>query len=213
MTVSGRFELPRAAAPLAGKVKLAAVKLDPTLAAKSKQDGPALETALREAVSRSLRNFGYIDVDGGSGETAVDVELLPVTAEVGDDATLVTARLKFTATGAEAGCLGREVEGRFRVLERQRSGTGRRALAVGAVVGLAFVGATGGTLMADQFNMATAENQLLNAQRRTGAGEGVARGFKDTEELAYGANSAIQLALADYIREVGACATTEISPS
>lgn len=209
MTVSGRFELPHAVGPLAGLVRLGTVKLDPGLASKSKQDGPALETAFLQAVDRSLRNFGYLAADNGSGETAVDVELLPVAATVSDDATLVTARLKFTATGAHANCLSREVEGRFRVLERQRSGGGRRALAVGAVVGMAFMGAPGGTFMADQFTTASAENHLLNAQRTTGVGEGVAPGFKDTDELAHGANAATQLALADYIRQLAGCAPTE----
>jgi hypothetical protein len=215
MTVSGRFELPHAAAPLAGQVRIAAVKLDPSLATSSKRDGSALETAFREAVSRTLLNFGYLAADSG-GETVIDVELLPVVVASSEGAKLVTARLKFTASGGQAACIGREVEGRFRVLERQRSGGGRRALAVGAVVGMAFLGSPGGTFMADQFAMASAENQLLNAQRLTGAGEGVAPGFKETDELIHGANAATQLALADYIRQLGAdpiCRQPGISPS
>lgn len=215
MTVSGRFELPRAAEPVAGQFRLGAVMLDPELAAKTKQDAVALQAAVQGAVSRSLQNFGYLAPAVLTEATAVDVELLPVAVERTEDGAAVTARLKFTAQGVAAGCFARVSEGRFTVLERERSEGGRRAFAIGAVVALAFVGVNGGTLLASEFDGAADDNRARNTLRKVAAGEGVAPGFGEARLLAYGASSATRLALADYIRQLGeapACGAGGESP-
>jgi hypothetical protein len=201
MTASGRLELPRAApgSAYAGRLQIGAVKVDPAFAARAKLDAPALERALAQAAQRSLVNFGYGAEGPASPSVVVDVELLPVAVAEEAGASSLTAQLRFTAADA---CLARTGEGRFRVLDRQRSGGGRRAFALGSAVALAFVGVNASNLVRNELETASAQNKALNGLRAEDDTEAVAPGFDAAGAAAFGGERAIRLALADYVRRL-----------
>lgn len=198
MTVSGRFDLPRAAGP--GRVALGKVELHPSVAEGAKAKPAAVEAAVRAAAERSLRNFGYLGE--ASPDVTLDLEALPVVVQPLADGALVEVRLVFRST-AEPACYARTAAGRFKVLERRRSGDGRRVFAVGSAVAMAFVGVDMSTFMTAQLEGASAENQSLNNLRPGTEAEGVAEGFGDKAVVAHGVTQATRLALADYIRQLG----------
>lgn len=202
LTVSGRFELPKAAAPYAGRVAIGRIEVNPALARQARLDEAALAAALGEAATRSLRNFGYLAEPAGADSLEVDLELLGLELQTGDEGAQALARLRIAAADA---CLARTGEGRFQALARERSGAGRRVFAFGTSLALGLAAGPGGphTFMTDQFALASAENQLRNAGKPA-AGQGVAPRFGEAQALRFAATGAIQLALADYIRQLGA---------
>jgi hypothetical protein len=203
MTVSGRFDLPKAGgSPYAGRVKMGQVSLDGAFAQDAKLDPEALKTAVQAAAARSLQNFGYLAPDGAADALTVDLDVLPISVERTDDGARVTAQLRFKA--AADACLAQVGEGRFKALERERSGGGRRAFALGAslAMGLA-LGPGVNTFMPAEFETASAENRRRNAARLVAVGEGVAPAFGEAGLIGFGAMSATQLALADYLRRLG----------
>lgn len=202
-TASGRFDLPRAAdGPYAGRLLVGEVRLDPVLADRMNVDANLLTAAVRKAAERSLANFGYAAAPGAANPVVVTVHMQPFVAERREGGLDTVVRLTFKPETTDA-CLAATAEGRFRALDREKSGGGRRAFAVGATVALAFVLVNAGTFMASEFEQASAENGALNGQRNVAAGEGVSPDFKPAHQVRYAATSAIQLAFADYIRQLG----------
>ena len=202
MTVSGRFELPKAAE--AGRLKLGAVSVDAAVAARAKLDPAALRTAVAEAAERSLRNFGYAAPDA-AGAAPVDLAFSAETQPVDGG---VRATVNLTASAADP-CLSRTALGVFKVLPRTRSGTGKRVFAVAASVALALAAGPSGAgndFLPAEFESASAENRTRNAGRPLAPDEGVAPGFDEAGAVAFGEMSAVRLALADYIRQLGEAA-------
>lgn len=200
MTVSGRFELPKAAAG-APQLKLGAVSVDEAVAARAKLDPAALRTALTQAAERSLRNFGYA-APGSAGGAPVDLAFSAETQPV-DGGLRATVHL--TASAADP-CFGRIAIGVFKVLPRVRSGSGKRIFAVAASVALALAtgpSGAGNDFLPAEFETASAENRARNAGRALGPGEGVAPSFDEADALGFAEMSAVRLALADYIRQLG----------
>jgi hypothetical protein len=200
MTVSGRFELPKAAPAEAGRVKLGVVTLDEAFAANAKLDPAALRTALAAAAERSLRNFGYAGSESDGG-ISLDLTLAAETQPV-DGGLRATAHLKASASDP---CFARTAEGVFKVLPRERSGAGKRVFAVAASVAVGLATGAGGvnSFLPAELESASAENKARNAARAVGPAEGVAPAFGEASAVRFGEMSAIRLALADYIRQLG----------
>lgn len=203
-TASGRFELPRAGeGRYAGRVKVGQVRLDPALAARTKLDPEALAVAVRAAAERSLTNFGYAAPADHPEPLLVDLEILPPNLERTEAALSAAVSLRF-APQREDGCLAAVSDGRFRALDRKKSGAGRRAFAVGMGTALAALNPYApNTFMTGQFDIASAENKALNALRPVAQGEGVSPEFGEVGQTRYAVASAVQLAFADYIRRLG----------
>jgi hypothetical protein len=199
MTVSGRFELPHATR-YAGRVRLGEVTVHPGFVNPTALDAVALKAAATEAAKRSLKNFGYLAETDPADAVTLDIEVLPLEIAPADGASQVTARIEARSSDA---CLAHAAEGRFTVLDRQRSGGGRRAFALGAAVALAFVGVNAGGLVGTELEQASAENHTRNAGRLVATGQGVAPGFTPAAVASYGGQSALRLALADYLRQLG----------
>jgi hypothetical protein len=218
MTVSGRFDLPKAgASPFAGRIRLGQVEVDRSFAAEARLDPAALDQAVREAAGRSLANFGWLAGEGVTDVVSVDLKVLPLAVERAEDGVRVTTRIDMAPRTAEA-CLAHPGEGRFKALAREHSGGGRRAFAIGASVALGLVtgGAGVNTFMPAELATASAQNRALNAQRQVGAAEGVAPGFGDPVMTGFAAMAATKLALADYIAGLGsspACAASPAPPT
>lgn len=203
LTISGRFELPRATvAPLKSGLSVADVKVAPDWAEAFKGKPDTVSPIVRQSFEASLRNFGYL-ADGQAAPVTLTIEPLQVTKEAA--ATTVVTRLTFAASGESeaARCLPASTQAKFKALAPLKSGDGQRAAGVLTMVAFAAVGVNAGQLMMSQFDAAKANNRALNARRVVAEGEGVSFSAKEADMLRFAASNATQLALADFIAQLG----------
>jgi hypothetical protein len=221
MTVSGRAALPMAdGTPLAARLELGALAVDPAVPKLMHVDGVSLPHALTQALDKSLKNYDYRWSDAPTPGPAVDpaqaaapalpqpapatvnVAVLPL--EVTPDAAGERVVARLSATSADAGaCFPYEAKGEFRALTPLHSGGGQKALAILVVVASAAAGVNASALAVDQFNSADAQQAALNSRRVVGADEGVAPQGGDEAVVRYGGVNALHLAVTDLIAHLG----------
>lgn len=213
LTVSGRHALPKAeSGPLAGKLRVAAIVVDPALPRQVGVDPALYSASLQAAVEKSLANYGWLGT--GADALPVTVAASPLTLQADKMGTLVTARLDFRSADASTArpCLARQARADFKALSPTRSGGGQRAF--GWVAGITLAALSGpagagtiGQWMAQNDQDAALKNAALNSRRETAYGEGVAPSLNKTAEARFGGINATQLAIADYLAHLGrACA-------
>lgn len=214
LTVSGRFDLTKASAePLKGGLSVGEVKVDSASISALKGKPDAVTAAVQQSFQASLRNFGYLAGETGAVPVSVTIQPLEVIKEK-DSATAIS-RLAFKVTGdtPAARCVPATAEGRFKALKPESVGNSQRAAGILAVIAFAAVGYDAGQFMSGQFEAAKARDRAFNARRVVGQGEGVALSGKEADMLQFAAIHATQLAMADFIRQLGESPCAQPAPA
>jgi len=205
LTVSGRFEVPKASgAPLKSGLTLTDVQVDPAVLAALGGKPALMKASVQHSMEASLRNFDYL---GEATATPVTVVVQPLDLTKDKDSTTAVVRIAFKAAGDTdaARCVPANAEASFKALRpvHTSAANGERAAGVIAMIAFAAVGYNAGQLMSGQFASATAQDRAFNATRVVGKGEGVALSGKDADILQFAVMHATQLAMADFIRQLG----------
>lgn len=205
-TVSGRFELPKAAPPLAGTLRVGTVTQAKDADLQFGIGPNALKTTLSQSLQASLRNFGYLQADAASG-VAINVELASPKLTSDKESVTATSRLSFTVKdGAVPACMPASAEGTFQALKPKKADTGGSWLATLAFSAVAVsAGYIPTGLVQSQVDNSASQNAALNARRVGGKAEGVAPSGSSTEMQTYAAINATQVAIADFINAMGVC--------
>lgn len=204
LTVSGRFGAPRAAeGPLKAGMRVTDAALTEADAGLLGGKLDKVQPGLKAAVEASLRNFGYLAPAGGAGGVAVAVRLDPLEVAADDKGVSVVARLRLEPSGAEAGCVPRIAEARYRALPPMKAVGEQRVAAWVAVVGLAAVGINASQLAVGQLETAAASDRAVNALRERTESESVSPDGSQKGMTRHAAINATQLAAADLIRQLG----------
>jgi len=215
LTVSGRFEVARASnAPLKSGLTLSDVQVDGGVLAALGGKPALMKSAVQESMEASLRNFGYL---GDATATPVAVLVEPLDVKKEQDSTTAVVRIDFKASGDSeaARCVPATAEASFKAIKpiHTSAGNGERMAGVVAMIAFAAAGYNAGQLMSGQFASAKAQDRAFNAQRVVGKGEGVALAGGDTDLLQFAVMHATQLAMADFIRQLGASPCGQPSPA
>lgn len=205
-TVSGRFELPKAAAPLAGNLRVGTVTQAKDADLHFGITPKALNTTLNQSFQASLRNFGYLQADAKSG-VPINVELASPKFAADKEGVTAVSSLRFTVKdGVAPACMPATSEGTFRALKPKKADTGGSWLVTlafsAAIVGAGYI-PTG--LVQSQVDNSMGQNAALNARRVGGKAEGVAPSDMADQMRTYAAINATQIAIADFINAMGVC--------
>ncbi len=218
LTVSGRFEAPRAVdGPLKAGIRISNAKLGVPEAEILGATLERVQPALKGAMEASLRNFGYLAGPERAGGVDLDISLDPFEVTADAEGVFVVARYRIAARGDGAGCVPVVAEARYHALAQLQNTGKQRAAAWVAVIGLAAVGVNAGVFLSDQYATARGSDRAVNARRERSESEGVSPVVGQKGMTQFAAVSATQLAAADLIRQLGkgACPTQalpEISP-
>jgi len=216
-TVSGRFELAKAAeGPLKGHLRIAQAVASPEAAKVFMANPAAFDTALNAATTASLRNFGYLAGPDATEALNLQVRLDPLEVTPDKDGVTVVARFRIeTPDGPGGGCVPKLAEAKYRALAPVHGGDRQRALAIVALVAFAAIGYNAGQLTSEQFQIARADQAAANARRERIEGESVSPESGDKQMAHFAAVNATQLALADFVRQLGrsSCATAAGAPA
>ena len=207
-TVSGRFELAKAAeGPLKGRLRVAQAVASAGDAKVFMADPAAFDTALTAAMTGSLRNFGFLAAPETADAVGLQVRLDPLEVTPGKDGVTVVARFRVEAPhGGLGGCVPKAAEAKYRALAPVHGGDGQKALGIVALVAFAAIGYNAGQLVAEQFQIANADQAAANARRERIEGESVSPEPGDRQMARFAAVNATQLAAADFIRQLGKAA-------
>jgi hypothetical protein len=210
-TVSGRFELAKAAeGPLKSHLRIAQAAASPEDAKIFMVNPAAFDTALAAATTASLRNFGYLAGPEASEPLSLQVRLDPLEVTPDKDGVTVVARFRIeTPDGALNACVPKAAEAKYRALAPVHGGDRQRALGIVALVAFAAIGYNASQLVTEQFQIAKADQAAANARRERIEGESVSPEAGDRQMAHFAAVNATQLALADFVRQLGrsSCAT------
>jgi hypothetical protein len=215
LTVSGRFEAPRAVeGPLKAGIRVNGATVGATEANLLGAAPDKVQPALKGAVEASLRNFGYLAAADGPGGVALDITLDPFEVTSDAEGVFVVARYRIAAKGEGAACVPTVAEARYHALAQMQHKGPQRAAAWVVVIGMAAVGVNAGQYLSDQYATARASDRAVNARRERSESEGVAPAPGEKVMTRYAAVNATQLAAADLIRQLGkgACAGAPASP-
>jgi hypothetical protein len=216
LTVSGRFEAPRAPeGPLKGRVKVAEATIAPGDGVILLADVKAFQVALRSALEASMRNFGYLAAPDQADTLTIEVRMDPLEMRPDADGISAVARLHVSAKGPGEGCVPTLAEAKYHALAPIRGGNGQRAVGIAGIVIFAMVGLDASQFATAQFQDAAKGELAMNAQRVRTESEGVSPQGGDKQVARYAAFEATQLAAADLIRQLGkgACAAPAPAPS
>jgi hypothetical protein len=204
LTVSGRFAAPKAPdGPLKANVRVDAAAVAEPDAAMLGGKADRVQPAVKAALEASLRNFGYLAPPGGTAAVALSVTLDPLEVTTDDKGVAVVARLRVEPVGAEAACIPRLAEARYKALAPMKAVGEQRVAAWVAVVGLAAVGVNASQLAVGQLQTAQASDQSVNALRERTESESVSPDGSAKGLARHAAVNATQLAAADLIRQLG----------
>ncbi len=215
-TVSGRFELAKAAdGPLKGHLRIALAVASPEDAKILMANPAAFDTALTAATTASLRNFGYLAGPETADALSLQVRLDTLEVTPDKEGVTVVARFRVEAPdGTLGGCVPKTAEAKYRALAPVHGGDRQRALGIVALVAFAAIGYNASQLVTEQFQIAKADQAAANARRERIEGESVSPESGDKQMAHFAAVNATQLALADFVRQLGrsSCATAASSP-
>lgn len=203
LTVSGRFEAPRAAEPLKARIRVDTAALGAGEADLLGGSPEKVQPALRAAMEASLRNFGYLAGVDRADPIAIEIKLDPFEVTTDTEGVFVVARYRISTKGDAAACVPVAAEARYHALAQIRKVGNQRVAAWVAVIGLAAVGVDGSQFVTGQYNTARASDRAVNARRERSESEGVSPVVGDKGMTRYAAVNATQLAAADLIRQLG----------
>jgi len=210
MTVSGRFEAPKAVeGPLKGRILVTAASLAPANADLLGDGAGKIEPSLKGAVEASLRNFGYLAAADHADPIRLTVQVDPYEVTPDPEGVFVVARLHLTATGGGADCVPTTAEARYHALAPMKALNKQKAAAWMQVIGLAAVGLMPMPGVFQEMGTASASDRAANDRRGRTESQSVSPDGSPKGILRYAAINATQIASADLIRQLGkgACPT------
>lgn len=212
ITVSGRYNLPKAKTSLQNNLNITSVLENESetqkLIAKTLKKNPLLFTQILEAsIQKSLTNYGYFNVQ--NNETAADVrfDFSDITFEEKDDGTLAFIKLKASSPKE---CLNADVDAKFLSIKIKDTQKDRKVFAFIGVAALtalggkhhdaSYISATNrGYFLGKQLNRAGTLNKIKTYGEKVAIGEGYPhkRGPKTAKR--YALKNAIRLSIARYM--------------
>lgn len=207
LTVSGRYELPKAKPALRSKISImeAFHKDNETrkLIAKNLKKKPIVfNQILLKAFNKSLANYGYLDVSNNSDASDIEFEFSEALFEEKEDGTLASVKLNITS---EKMCLNAQTEAKFLALKVEDTQQGRKVFAfIGAVASTAVApysyGATSYQLfLGNQLDHAATLNIVKTYGQETAIGEGYPHKRGSNSAKRFALKNAIRLSIARYI--------------
>jgi hypothetical protein len=204
LTVSGRFEAPKAAdGPLKARIKVVQAAIVPADARILMADAGVFQVGLKAGLEASMRNFGYLAPPELGDTLTLEVRMDPLEMSPDKDGVSAVARLHITSHGRGEACVPTIAEGKYHALAPIRGGNGERAVGIAGVVLFAAIGLNAGQFAAYKFQDAANSERAMNSQRVRTESEGVSPESGDRQVARYAAVSATQLAAADLIRQLG----------
>ena len=207
MTVSGRYELPKAKAALQSTINVVddlgyGHEAQKIIAKTLKKKPIVLNQILLKALNKSLANYEYLDVSNSLNASDVKFELSKVLFEEKEDGTLASVVLNISS---EKTCLNAQTEAKFLALKIEDTQQGRKAFAfIGTIAATAaapysYAATNYQIFLGDQLGEAATLNKVKTYGQKTAIGEGHAhkRGPKTAKRYAF--KNAIRLATARYI--------------
>lgn len=205
MTVSGRFEAPKAIdGPLKGRLRVAAASLAPANEQLLGDAANKIEPSLKGALEASLRNFGYLAPADVAGPVQLTVQVDPYEVTPDPEGVFVVARLRLVASGEGADCVPTTAEARYHALAPMKAFNNQKAAAWMQVVALAAVGLIPSPEVFREMDTANASDRAANGRRARTEQQSVSPDGSPKGILRYAAINATQIASADLIRQLGA---------
>jgi len=205
LTVSGRYELPKAKTSLNGKLSVQS-KMDlksdlVKLAAKSsKVNEKEFEEALNLAFEKSLKNYGYLNVAGETPTHTISYDLKSIEFEETEDGTVANVEMDISAPEE---CLTATPQSKYVAIKIKDKQGDRKAFAfLGAIAITAlnpYDAGNAGLFLGEQLTEASRLNKVSTYGEDIGIGEGypTKRSKKGMQRYAF--QNATRLNIARYM--------------